>query len=33
LVIVLFTGETGGKKRGKDFALVSLKSCNIEEKI
>jgi MFS family permease len=29
VVIILFTRETSGKKRGKDFALVSLESCNI----
>jgi MFS family permease len=31
VVVLLFTRETSGKKRGKDFSLVSLKSCNIEE--
>jgi MFS family permease len=30
-LILLFTRETVGKKRGKDWALVSLKSCGIEE--
>lgn len=30
LILLLFTRETNGKKRGKDFALVSLKRCNID---
>jgi MFS family permease len=30
-LILLFTRETVGKKRGKDWSLVSLKSCGIEE--
>jgi sugar phosphate permease len=31
LLIIFFTRETVGKKRGKDWALVSKKSCGIEE--
>lgn len=31
LMTLLFTHETVGKKRGKDFALVSYESCGIEK--
>lgn len=30
-LVLLFTRETVGKKRGRDWSLVSLKSCGIEE--
>lgn len=30
VVITLFTREINGPRRGKDFALVSMKSCNLE---
>lgn len=32
LLVILFTRETNGPKFGKDFSLVSLKSCNLKEK-
>lgn len=31
LMILIFTRETNGSRFGKDFSLVSLKSCNLEE--
>ncbi len=32
LLVLLFTRETNGPKFGKDFSLVSLKSCNLDHK-
>lgn len=32
ILVILFTRETNGPKFKKDFSLVSLKSCNLEEK-
>lgn len=32
ILVILFTRETNGPKFRKDFSLVSLKSCNLEEK-
>lgn len=32
ILVLLFTRETNGPNFGKDFSLVSLKSCNLEKK-
>lgn len=32
VIMLLFTRETNGKRKGRDFSLVSTKSCNIDMK-